>query len=367
MGAPLFQLQSLIQQHNIQVYSSNYALYGDLSQRVMLTLEQFTPDIEVYSIDEAFLGVSGVSENDLPAHLLHIRETVKQWTGIPVSIGVAPTKTLAKVANRMAKKSSGVFTLLDPGIQNEVLSQMDVADLWGIGRQWTKLLKQHGIETVLQLRDTNERWIRQQMGVVGERIVWELRGLSCLPLEQCPPPAKSRMVSRSFGQPIESLTELKEAIATFTAKAGVKLRQADLSANLFTVFASTNRFKPEEPQYRNSIGVELPVATNDTAELARYAMQLTERLYRDGYRYKKAGVLLTGLVPAQLQQGNLFDDPTRRARSQRLMSAIDQINQRYGSETVQFAAAGLKKPWAMRAALRSPRFTTRWDELLVVA
>lgn len=370
MGAPIFQIQPLVQQHQIKVYSSNYALYGDLSQRVMQTLAQFTPEVEVYSIDEAFLNLSISNHSDLTHHIQQIKATVNQWTGIPISIGVAPTKTLAKIANRVAKKhpeANGIFTLNDPNTQQEVLSQIEVGDIWGIGRQWSKRLNHQGIETALQLRDANEHLIRQQMGVVGERIVLELRGLSCLPLELCPQTAKSRMVSRSFGQPIECLVELKEAIATYTTRAALKLRQDDLATNLMTVFLSTNRFKPNEPQHNPSMGLELPVATNDTAELIHYALKLTERLYQQGYRYQKAGVLLSGLVPAHQTQGNLFDDPTKRERSQRLMSAIDQINQRFGSDTLQFAAAGLKKPWAMRAAMRSPRFSTRWDELLEVS
>jgi len=367
MGTPVFQLRSLIDTHCIRVYSSNYALYGDLSQRVMATLGEFSPDIEIYSIDEAFLTLSEV--HDWNAYLQQIRSTVKQWTGIPISIGHAPTKTLAKIANQWAKTNpdtNGVFTLLDEVAQEQVLAQVEIGKVWGIGCQWAKCLQQQGIETALQLRNTNEWQIKQQMGIVAMRTLLELRGISCLPLEQCPPPKKMRTVSRSFGQPVESVTELKEAIATYTSRAAAKLRGDNLAAGVLTVFVMTNRFIPDEPQYQNSVSVSLPVSTNDTAELIHYAMRATDAIFREGYRYKKAGVSLTELMPANFVQRNLFDNPDKRERSRQLIQVIDEINQRFGSETLRYAATGLKRDWQMKAAFRSPRFTTRWDELVVV-
>jgi DNA polymerase V len=368
MGIPVFQIRPLIEQHHIQVYSSNYSLYGDLSQRVMATLGEFTPEIEVYSIDEAFLMLPNVQDwND---YLHQIQATVKRWTGIPVSIGVAPTKTLAKIANHLAKTTpdaAGVFTLLDTATQERMLSQVKVSDVWGIGRQWAKRLKQHGIETALQLREANEWQIKQRMGVVAMRIVLELRGLSCLPLELCPPPKKMRTVSRSFEHPVESRAELKEAIATYTSRAAAKLRGDNLIAGVLTVFVMTNQFIHNEPQYQNSASISLPVATNDTAELIHYAMRATDTIFRKGYRYKRAGVNLTELIPDTIEQRNLFDDLNKRERSRQLMQVIDNINRKFGSETVRYATTGLKRDWQMKAVCRSPRFTTRWDELAEVS
>jgi DNA polymerase V len=367
MGLPAFQLTALLQEHPIEVYSSNYALYGDMSARVMTTLTQWTPDIEVYSIDEAFLHLSAMPSNILATYGRTMRTTIQQWTGISVSIGIGATKTLAKLANRLAKRSptaQGVVTLTSPAVVEATLAQTPVEDLWGIGPGYTRRLKTHAILTALQLRDANDRWIRQQLGVVGQRIVWELRGISCLPLERCPPPKHSLMVSRSFGQPITTLTEMREAVATYTTRAAEKLRRVHYAAGVLTVFLTTNRFT-DEPQYANSVTIPLPVATQDTAELIQYALRGTEQLFRAGYRYKKAGVLLTALVPAQQVQTHLFDRHSRE-RSQRLMAALDAINTQWGTGTVRYAAVGMEPRWRMRCAHRSPRYTTRWQELVLV-
>jgi DNA polymerase V len=216
----------------------------------------------------------------------------------------------------------------------------------------------------LQLRDANDRWIRQQFGIVGQRIVWELRGISCLPLELCPPTKQSLMVSRSFGRPITMVTEMREAVATYTTRAAEKLRRHHVAAGVLTVFLMTNRFT-EEPQYSNSVTIPLPVATQDTAELIRYALRGVEQIFREGYRYQKAGVILTALVPTHQIQSHLFDRHDRE-RSQKLMAAIDAINREWGSGTIRYAAVGLRPGWLMRCARRSPRYTTRWEELAVV-
>jgi DNA polymerase V len=369
MGAPVFKIRDVIERHQVQVLSSNYALYGDLSQRVMATLAEFTPDVEVYSIDEAFLDLAGFTHQDLTRYAQTMRTTVRQWTGIPISIGIAPTKTLAKIANRIAKKTpelDGVFVLPEANEQSTLLSQIPVSDIWGIGRQWAKRLTQQGIETALQLRDANEWQIKQQMGIVGMRMVLELRGVPCLPLELCPPPKQMRTVSRSFGRPVESLRDLKEAIATHTSTAAAKLRRDRLNASLLSVFVMTNRFKPDEPQYQNAIAVRLPVPTNSTPDLIRFAVRATERLYRPGYRYKKAGVSLMELAPASLVQRDLFEDPDQRERTERLMEVMDTLNQKYGTGTLRYAVSGLQPSWQIQSAWRSPRFTTRWDELLAV-
>jgi DNA polymerase V len=368
MGLPAFQLEEHFPDHMVDIYSSNYALYGDMSARVMTTLAHFTPEVEVYSIDEAFLNLTGCGEGNLTAYGSIIRQTVHRWTGIPISIGIGETKTLAKLANRLAKRfreTQGVVDLTVSQQQDAVLATIPVNDIWGIGRSYTRLLHANGIHSALELRDAHEKWIRQEMGVVGLRIVWELRGISCLPLELCPPPKKSLMVSRSFGRAITSLHEMREAVAAYMSRAAEKLRRARVAAGMLTVFLMTNRFKEDEPQYHNELRLPLPVATNDTAELLRYALRGIEQIFQEGYRYKKAGVMLTGLVPAHRIQTHLFDTKDRE-RSARLMAVIDHINTQMGSGTLQYAAAGLKPRWTMRSARRSPRYTTKWDELVVV-
>lgn len=359
MGTPLFQLRSLIQQHYIQVYSSNYTLYGDLSRRVMETLEQFSPDIEVYSIDEAFLGLSG----NVAATAEQIRATAQQWTGIPVSVGVAQTKTLAKVASHIAKRGAGVCVLTDPA---PVLAELPVGEIWGIGSRLSARLQQQGVETALQLRNVELPWVRQLMGIVGVRLVQELRGIACLPLELCPTPRKSCCVSRSFGRPVEGLPDLKEAVATYAARAAGKLRQDKLQAGVVTVFIATNRFKPGEPQYSSSIAVPLPYPANDSLTLIQAATAAVEHLYRPGFTYQKAGVLLTELSPIGMVQGNLFADLAQVQRREGLMQLVDTLNHRHGAGTVFWAAEGLTKNWQTRAAKRSPRYTTRWSDLLIV-
>ena len=368
MGLPFFQMRERFPNQPIEVYSSNYALYGDMSARVMTILKQFSPEVEVYSIDEAFLNLAGCGNGDLNAYGQHIRHFVRQWTGIPISIGIGQTKTLAKLANRLAKQSAdaqGVVDLTALQNQDDVLATIPVKDIWGIGRSYTRLLQSYGICTALELRDADDRWIRRHMGVVGVRIVWELRGISCLPLELSSPPKKSLMVSRSFGRPITTLDEMREAVATYATRAAEKLRRHGLAVGILTVFLMTNPFKEDEPQYRNSIKMTLPVATYDTAELIAYALAGIEHIYKEGYRYKKAGVMFTELVPAHQIQMNLFDTRDRE-RAQKMMTTIDAINKRMGTGAIQYAVAGFKPNWMMRRSRISPRYTTKWDELVVV-
>jgi DNA polymerase V len=363
MGEPFFKIRHLVERHQVQVFSSNYSLYGDMSQRVMLALSQFTPEIEIYSIDEAFLDLSGFERQDLAEYGQRIRDLVRQWTNISVSIGVAPTKTLAKVANRIAKKSgSGVCNLAQLDI-DDVLNALDVEEIWGIGRRYAKSLRSHGIETALQLREADLVWAKQKYSVVMQRTILELRGNSCLPITLAPPARQSIMVSRSFGRPVTELPELKEAIATHLSRAAEKLRLYHLVANVLQVFAHTSRFR--ENSYSNGVTLTLSIATQDTAELLFYALRGAESIYRPGYAFTKAGVLLLELQPESLVQGHLFEHRDQE-RSQLLMQTIDQINRQFGARTIQFAAAGLKKGWGMKQGQRSPRWTTCWEELLVV-
>lgn len=366
MGLPAFELATRAPDPALEIYSSNYALYGDMSARVMNILAQFTPDLEIYSIDEAFLELTHRQREDVSRIAYRLRRIVQQWTGIPISIGIGATKTLAKLANRLAKRSStaqGIIDLTAEHQQDDILDSIPVQDVWGIGPAYSRLLKANNVDTALALREANDRWIRRLMGVVGVRTVWELRGISCLPLEACPAAQKGLRVSRSFGRAITSYDDMREAVATYTVRAAEKLRRQRLSTTNLSVFITTNPFN-DEPQYHNMITLRLPVATNDTSELLACAMQGIAQIFRASYRYKKAGVMLTDLTPVQQHQADLFDRKDHK-RSRRLMAAIDAINTQMGAGTVRYAAQGANPDWRMRCARRSPRYTTRWEELQV--
>ncbi len=364
MGTPLFKIRPLVDKHQIQLFSSNYALYGDMSRRVMQTLAQFTPEIEIYSIDEAFLDLSHIPDPELEAYCQEIRATVQCWTGIPVSIGIGESKVLAKIANKKAKRSeSGIFNLCALPDPDELLGQLQVEDIWGIGRKWSQRLRGIHINTALELKQARPELIRQKLGVVGQRIALELRGACCLPLEQCPQPKQSLTVSRTFGRAIEDLTELKEAVATYLSRALEKLRRGEQVAQILTVFAMKNRFDDQDP-YRSG-SVSLLVATDDTSELLPLGLRLTEELFELGSRYKKAGVMLFGLGAAAQIQGGFWDERDRE-RARQLMRCLDQINRELGSETIRYAATGIQRDWETKARYRSPRYTTQWSEIPVV-
>ncbi len=373
MGVPAFEVEDIIRKNGVEVFSSNYALYADMSSRVMETLSAFTPDIEVYSIDEAFLDLAGFNglghpcrDCSLTDYGRKIWRTVKQWTGMPVTVGIARTKTLAKIANRVAKKSAkanGVLDLTDSPYLNRVLAETPVEKVWTVGIRTALKLKGAEIKTALALRDADIGWVRQKFGVVGVRTVYELRGISCYSLEQNPPIKKSIAVSRMFGKPVESIEELKEAIASYASRAGRKLRGQGLAAGVMTVYVTTSRFI--ENRYFNSHTVEFAVATNDTIELIRNACRCIDRLYRKGCAFKKCGIIFNALVPENQAQKALFDN-VDRLKSQRLMRVIDSINTRLNSP-LQWAAEGLAQSWKIKFNRRSCRYTTRWDELPEVA
>ena len=367
MGAPLFKVQSLVDDHNVAVYSSNYALYGDMSHRVMEALQEFTPEVEVYSIDEAFMSLDDDDGQSFLSRGVNIRKKVLQWTGIPVSVGIGQTKTLAKVANHLSKKNpeyQGVLDLTPVEAQTEALEQTPVGEVWGVGPAYAKLLKAAGITTARKLRDTDRRWIRQRMTIVGARIVEELRGISCLPLEQCPQQKKSITCSRSFGLPVESLVELREAVAVYMSRAAERLRRGRLAAGVVTVFINTNRFSTE-PQYGNSITYELAYSTDSTKELLDWALKGLEQIYRSGYRYKKAGVMLNQLVPADQMPRRFFGDAAYE-RSRRVLKAVDEINRRHGRDTVRFGVVQPKGRWQTKCLRRSQNYTTNLKEVLCV-
>lgn len=368
MGTPEFQIRDLVRKHGVRCFSSNYTLYGDMSGRVMETLGRHVPTMEVYSIDEAFLDLDGIAEPEAFARSL--RDTVRQWTGIPTAVGIAATKTLAKAANRAGKQdpaTGGVLDLtsLSRSRVDEVLESVAVEDVWGVGFAHGPRLRAAGITTARHLRDADSRWIRARMGVCGHRTVLELRGESCLPLELVPPARKGVTSSRSFGEPVTCKRAMAEAVATYVGRAAEKLRRHGLAANVLTVFMHTNPFRPEERQYSNGCTLPLPCPTNDTAELIGYTALAVDRLFKDGFRYKKAGVMLTELATAAAAQAGLFDE-VDRPRRQKLMQVMDELNRQMGSGTVFFAAQGVRQEWRMQRRRLSPCYTTRWPDLMRV-
>jgi len=365
MGVPAFEVADLIKRHEIEVFSSNYTLYADMSRRVMQTLATFTPEIEIYSIDEAFLNLAGF-ESSLADYGRRIQRTVKQWTGMPVSVGIAGTKTLAKIANHLAKHSAefgGVLDLSASADIEQVLAGVPLEKVWGIGIRSAIKLKRAGLKTALDLSRADISWIRNRFGVMGVRTVYELQGNCCYPLEDNPPARQSIVVSRMFGVPVESIEQLKEAAATYAARAGEKLREHKLVASLQTVFVTTSRFVKNK--YFNSHTFAFETATNDTTELIRAAISSVERLYRKNYKFKKCGVVLLGLVGEDRVQRNLFDKADRE-KSRRLMRAVDAVNAGLNTP-LYWAAEGLSKGWHVKFRRRSKRFTTCWNELPEVA
>lgn len=368
MGVSLFKVRHVVEENDVAVFSSNYQLYGDLSLRLSDAFREFTPDVEIYSIDEAFLGLETRPGQSLRDYGLEIKSKVYKWTGIPCSLGISRTKTLAKVAQRFTKRhpdAQGVLDLTDPTDQTAVLEETPVGDVWGVGPAYAKKLKVTGIDTARKLRDADRRWVRQRMTVVGARIVEELRGISCIPLELCPQGRKSVTCSRSFGVLVESQEEIREAVAVYMSKAAERLRRSRLAAGVVTVFVITSRFGAD-PQYSNSATLELAYSTDSTDELLAWALKGLEQIYRPGYRYKKAGVMLNKLTPAEHLPIRLFGEE-RFERSRRVMKAVDEINARHGRNTVRLGAACGGGCWETKFLRRSRRYTTCLAEVLRVA
>jgi DNA polymerase V len=368
MGAPWFQIEKEARRHGIVAYSSNYALYGDMSARVMHILGRFSPRQEIYSIDECFLGLEGFESFNLADYGREIRQRVKQYTGIPVSIGIASTKTLAKLANHVAKKREGHAGVCDFGALSRpaldaLLDSIAVGEIWGVGRRLAHRLETMDITTVRQLKAADARWLRQQFSVTLERTVAELNGTPCIELEEEGPNKHQIISSRSFGKPVETLQDLGEAVSTYTARAAEKLRAQESVAASIGVTIQTNPFKPGEPQYQPWQVVPLANPTDDTRPLVQAALRGLKRIYRAGFRYKKAGVVLMGLQARHSRPRTLFDDPAAEAKSERLMRVMDSLNARMGQDTVKLAAAGIEKSWRMRRGMKSPHYTTDWAEL----
>ncbi len=375
MGAPWFQLRDLAKQHGIIAKSSNYTLYGDMSQRMHSVIGQFSPEQEIYSIDETFLGLDGF-RCDLVDYGQQIRRRVRQWTGIPVCVGIGNSKTLAKLSNHVAKKSlvpgmdDGVtdFTRMSDSELNTLFDRIEAGEVWGVGRRIRERLAGIGISTVRQLKDASVSRIRREFNVVLARTVSELNGESCLDLEEVAPPKQQIMSSRSFGQPVYLMQDLSEAVTAYTSRAAEKLRNQGHVAGAIQVYLETNRFKPEEPQYNNGVTVKFQKPTANTFSLAEAALYGLQRIYKPGYAYKKTGIMLMDLCPAHLVPLDLFSglDLPDTSRSNVLMATLDEINAKMGRGTVRSAGEGVEKPWAMRSDNKSAAFTTSWKELPLV-
>lgn len=367
MGQPWFECKALAEEHGILAMSSNYALYADLSNRVMSILSQFSPRHEVYSIDECFVDLTGIPK--LRDVTYSMRQRVGQWTGIPVCVGVGPTKTLAKLANHVAKKhprSKGVFNYndLNEEQQAKLLSQITVDEVWGVGRKLTKRLAAHGIQTVQDLRQAHTPTLRSEFGVVMEKTQRELLGISCIDLEEHAPDKQQIISSRSFGKMVTELPILQDALSTFVANACSKLRAQNSHAAVIQVFLQTNRFRKDLPQYNPSLAVPLPYPTNDSLEVNRWAAYLCERMFMQGYQYKKAGIMLSEISPVTHRQGDLLESLV--LANDKLMLALDSLNQRFGRGTVKVSTQGAFRDWEMRQERKSPNYTTCWGEVPVV-
>ncbi len=366
MGAPAFQWRRHFAENQVEVFSSNYALYGDMSRRVMQVLRQHAAAVEVYSIDEAFLSLEGIAMSQLEAHGALVREKVLRWTGIPIGVGIGATKVLAKLANRAAKKAGGVLVLDHQGEKGQALiEEWPVKELWGVAGRLEKRLAALGIYTAGQLARAKLSLLRQSFGVVVERMAMELRGVSCLKLEEIQPDRQNICCSRSFGQPVYDLESLRQAVATHATRAGEKLRRQGLAASAVCVFLMTNRHRPELPQYHPQAGRELLVPTCFTLELVGECQRILQAIYRPGYRYVKAGVLCLGLVPDDDKQASLFRsvDPAREKKERALMAAVDKLNLYGGSGTVRTATAGFRHKWSTRRDRMSPCYTTRLEDV----
>ena len=372
MAGPYYQNKEEILKNNVAVFSSNYHLYGDMSKRVMETLRLLSPGVEVYSVDESFLDLTGIDETKLYDYSLFVKHTTEQWTGIPVSVGVAPSKVLSKLANRLAKKDKigtrGVVVLQTAEQQMDALQRTAVEDIWGVGNAGSKKLRMFNINTAWDLRNMSEEWARKNLGgIVGVRLIKELKGIPCIEMKDPLTTKKMIATTRMFGKPVFELKELKEAVATYIARAAEKLRRQSGAAGAVSVFLvnNDNRNYNEYIPSSRSAYIILPSATYLTNVIIAHVMPLVEAIYNKGSKYIKAGVVLSNIVPCDMVQYNLFEAPDT-SNAKKLMHMIDNINFSMSSDILKFAAAGTKKNWKMRQEMRSKRFTTKWDELFLV-
>lgn len=363
MGEPYFKFKDIAQKFDIKIFSSNFALYGDISNRIMKLLQNMVPHVEVYSIDEAFLDLTLIHDQEVEAFCLGIREEILRYTGIPTSIGVSHTKTLSKVANHYSKKSKGVLALLNPKEIDSFLARFPITDVWGIGYNYAKYLLFHNIDTALKLKHSPPKWIRQKMGVVGERIVTELNGQISYDLEEQSDAKKMITVSRSFKDPKTEYEEIESTISAFIERAGEKLRDEERVTSQVLVFIKTNRFS-EDDYYSSSHLIHLSIATDYTPELLKAAKEGLRKIFKSGFQYKKAGVCLMALINKDQVQYSLFTRPSHKHEI--LMQTVDHLNRKYGKRAISFAAVGQQALALTSREYLSSKYTTSWDELAKV-
>tara|TARA_B100000579_G_scaffold435670_1_gene459534 strand:+ start:474 stop:1751 length:1278 start_codon:yes stop_codon:yes gene_type:complete len=349
MGEPYFKVERIVKKNDVKIFSSNYSLYGDISRRVMKTLKQFSPQIEIYSIDEAFLNLSTINNENLIEYGNKIRATILKWTGIPTSIGIATTKTLSKAANHIAKKEkSGVVNFINSEQIDKFLAEIKINDVWGVGRQLTKLYIKNGIGSAYQLKNVSNSWIKKNTNVFGARTAMELKGVSCISLEPHQEKRKNCCVSRSFGKKVTKLEELKESISTHCLNAAEKIRIDNQTTKKITVFIRTSPFQNMKFYYANTKSIDLPIRTNDSIELVKKALLALESIYKEGYRYQKTGIILSNLKSVDVYKKNLFSKINSEEKRTSLMKAIDYTNAKYGKNVLSIVQAGLKKKWNIK-------------------
>ena len=366
MGEPYFKAKKIITKSNVHVFSSNYSLYGDISRRVMKTLKHFAPEMEIYSIDEAFLNLSIVPDNEILQFGKKIRDTVLRWVGIPTSIGIATTKTLSKIANHIAKKEkSGVVSLVNKKNIDRILEKIEIRDVWGVGRQLSKFYINNGIFNANQLKNISNNWIKKNSNVLGSRTAMELRGASCISLEITQSKRKSCCVSRSFGKKVERLQELEESITNHCLNAAEKIRSESLLTKSITIFIRTSPFQKMEIHYSNSKTIDFPIATDNSIEIVKSAILGLKLIFKKGYKYQKSGIILSGLYESKNYNNNLFSS-TKDKKTKDLMRSIDYTNFRYGRSTLSLAVALSKKKWKTKKQYFSKIDTTNFDCLPTV-
>lgn len=367
MGAPAFEFRSLFETHQVHVFSANFRLYGDMSRRVMDILSAYSTDVEVYSIDEIFLHLEGMDHVDMTAMGQEMVQKVQQWTGIPISVGIAPTKALAKVANRIAKKyavrTGNVYWMQTREQIHKALKWLPVEDVWGIGRRYAKKLQAIGVRTALDFTQLPENAVRKMMSVVGQRLQQDLKGIPTLSLEDAQP-KQSIATTRSFEKMYETYDMVKERVVTFAVACAEKLRAQKSVCNEVVVFVHTNPFRSDQPQYSRSYALKLPYATNSSIELAKFAEQALKIIFKEGYAYKKAGVIVQDLVAQDNVQVKLFENSDKRHLA--LMEAMDHLNGKWGQQKIRLAAQDLKRVWKMRQEKLSPQYTTRLEDVIVI-
>jgi DNA polymerase V len=367
MGAPAFQFEKLFEQHGVQVFSANFTLYGDMSRRVMEILGEYSPEMEIYSIDEAFLKLSGFEQYDLQAYGLEIRNRVVKWTGIPISVGIAPTKSLAKVANRIAKKfqekTGGSYVMDTEEKRIKALKWLKVEDIWGIGRQFAKKLWAENVRTAYDFTQRDDAWVKKHFSIVGLRLKRDLQGIPTLDLEMVQA-KKSIATTRTFDSNYTEYEQVKERVTTFAVSCAEKLRKQNACCDSLMVFVRTNRHRPDAPQYARSITVQLPFPSNSGIEVAKAAVRALDQIFVAGYQYKKAGVVIMDFKPESEVQLNLFENSDPRHVP--IMKTLDKLNAIYGQQKVKLASQDPKRVWKMRQERLSPRYTTRLNDIITV-